>query len=302
MSASVCADTPVVLPSFWYICNFCTKKFKHKITLKRHIFSCHCFERNCKITCSIDGCMAELNNKICLRKHVQRHHRGKLWELPKRWYHISHITCVNHPTSSESLNIDLPERTDNIMSVHTSSLAEIGPLANGTLNNLRMEQPIVPPTTTFDCEMLEDKSLQSEEDDDVLTYKSTISNISQRKCSMSISLCQLKCKCNLTENNLVVIQDWAEELLQECVTTIIGGLKYHAESSFFTKEVCDVVHLGRGLANPFHGIRNESQRKKLIPCFVVSFFLFSCCFFLIKPFEQLKRHLALGGKKNSAMH
>jgi len=56
-----------------YRCNFCAKIFKSLLSLKRHV-------------CNIDGCSEKLNNKISLRKHVHRKHKGKIWNVPKTWY------------------------------------------------------------------------------------------------------------------------------------------------------------------------------------------------------------------------
>ena len=89
---------------------------------------------------------------------------------------------------------------------------------------------------------------------------------------MAQTLAKLKSDCDITEHSLQIIQQWAQDLLDECARTIIGGVKYYCTSEALSKEIEAVFQLGLRMANPSFDISSECQRRKLLFTFVVSSF------------------------------
>ena len=95
-----------------------------------------------------------------------------------------------------------------------------------------------------------------------------MNNICHRKSSIAQSLNKLKYDCNMTESSLQAVQNWAENVVQESVRTVIGGIKSVLPT--ISSEVHEILQLGLGLANPFGNMRTELQRKHHLPCYIVS--------------------------------
>ena len=271
-----------------YICSFCSKNFKSILTTKKHIFSAHCYDHNCKIVCNIDGCSEKLNNKLCLRKHIYKNHRGKKWIMPRSWYCLSSLHVVDNdrvgPTFGSSSNISNDCSSSNLFDVsyHNDAPVQLG------LDQTNEQHAIEISTLELDDECNQSQSCygtsnneyddiySSENDDtesndpdiDILTYHQTLKNLGQQKQLMAISLSKLKADGNLTETSLQTIQEWAEGLIEESVRTVIGGVKLYCKE--ISTKLNEVFLLGLGLCNPFHGIKHEVQRKKCLPYFVVS--------------------------------
>ena len=254
------------------ICNFCSKRLKKLITLKKHIFSSHLLSRNgnCKLVCNIEGCQQQVNDKLGLRKHMQRKHKGKTWKLSKSWYkdlavgavvddatqscssfEVNTDTGTNWPTGISSTCQN--QATNSVDSCETSSSTGNNFITAGAYTN---DIPI------NDSYMLEN------DDYDVVVYQNTLENLHLRKVVMAQSLCKLKSDYNLTETTLSAIQEWAEGIIEEGIRTIVGGVKAHFPA--MTPQIKNVLQLGLGMANPFADVRTELQRKKAMPCLIVS--------------------------------
>nr|CAB3263319.1 uncharacterized protein LOC108950651 [Phallusia mammillata] len=117
-----------------------------------------------------------------------------------------------------------------------------------------------------DLDILDSDELEN--DEDIETYLQTQKNLSKRQSVMALTLAKLKVDCNLSETSLVLVQNWAECLLEECAKTIIGGVKRCQGK--ISPEMDEVFQIGMSMANPFHAISTEMQRKDFFPIFVVS--------------------------------
>ena len=253
-----------------YRCNFCASQFNSIYSLKRHIFSCHAFDIDFKITCNIDGCSEKLHDKFGIRQHVFRRHKGKVWNLPRHWY--TKISVLDPVKMSSAAVL-----TDNGASCKTVCLDITQSVLTASLH-----QDCLPSTSKsaalMDVSTLVNKAIISEEDgnnrkiedSNIAVYENTITNLSFRKTKMAQSLCKLKSECDLTETGLQIVQKWTENLLEESVKTMIGGIK--TALPIIPSEVDKVLELGLAMANPFAGVKTESQLKKLLPCFVVSIY------------------------------
>ena len=116
------------------------------------------------------------------------------------------------------------------------------------------------------------------DDPDIDQYNKYMEHIGKKQQNMAMSLLKLKCDCHLTETALKTIQLWTEDLLEEALSSFVGGLK-KCKTFVLTPEVEEMFHFGNGLANPFQGVETEYKRKQLLPYFVVSnnLFLMSTC-------------------------
>ena len=272
-----------------FICNFCTNKFGKLITLKKHIFASHILH-GCNISCNVYGCPEKLNDKLSLRKHLQKKHSGKteLWTLPKSWYRIVpiHNTIRLHSESEVTgtpidivTGAHLSSNDDAISS--TCNIHEISaPIGSnceslGAVSLLAASDPYNSGTSSSSAILLEDVGtvssvINSSEDKDILFYKHIMANLPKRNAQTAIALCKLKADCQLTEKALLHIEAWAEDLLQVCATTFIGGIKYHVPVDDISPQIKDVFQLGLGLANPFLHVKTEAQRKQILPFLIVS--------------------------------
>ena len=248
-----------------FICNFCSKRFEKLITLKKHIFSYHLLTGTsaCKLVCNIEGCAEQLNDKFSLRKHMHKKHKGKKWCLPKSWYKQLPVgVAVVDPTqsslSAESICNASPLSTFQYHSPESQRLCNDG---CSTSTNL-----VTSLTDTDVC--IDDFHVNENNDYDVAIYKSTLKNLHLRKVMMAQSLCKLKSDCNLTETALTTIQEWTEAIVEEGIRTVIGGIKNYFQD--IPPHIQNVLQLGLGMANPFVDVRTDLQRRKVMPCLIVS--------------------------------
>ena len=261
------ADVDSFSQKSYFVCNFCAEKFMSKLSIKRHIFSSHCFDKNFEIICNIGGCTNHLNSVICLRKHVSTHHRGMSWEMPKNWYRELHTGAIEDFNNS-AVNASCSTGLIDVVPVPPD--LGIPPSSSNLILDSELKHKDINDASLISIQDNDDSDESMEEDNDILTFKNTLKNLDKRENQTSLSLCKLKSDCNLTESSLLVIEQWAEGLLQESINTVIGGIKCRLANDKITPEIQTVFELGRGLANPFANVETEAKRKNMLPCFVVS--------------------------------
>ena len=256
---------PVDFQVKMFICNFCSNRFGKLITLKKHIFSSHLLSGTdtCKLVCDIEGCVEQLNDKFSLRKHLQRKHKGKKWNLPKSWYKELPVGAVVSDIRQNRFSAEEIGPSDvsiSFISQHQSTISQ------GLCNDRSSANLALAKTDNDVC--INEFNINENDDYNIAIYKSTMKNLHLRKVMMAQSLCKLKSDYNLTDTALTAIQEWTEDILEEGIRTVIGGIKSYVQ--VIPTHIENVFQLGLGMANPFIDVRTELQRRKVMPCLIVS--------------------------------
>ena len=263
-----------------FVCKFCDLSFINILAVKRHVFKCHLKHKmavsGLQLYCTIDDCGVKLNSVESLRKHVQRHHYGKQWSVPKDWYWCK--PGYNHKQFNTIVTNEPDDDISNSAIQCTDSFTNHSEASVGMLQELEVQSNNISSCNTgfsshnISCNSgLSHKATSSISTDvDIKQYTEFMKNISLRKQQMAVSLFKLKSDCHLTEAGLLKVQSWAEDLLQEALSSFVGGLKL-CEDFVVTSEVEDLLQFSHGLANPFHMVNTEYKRKQLLPNFVVSY-------------------------------
>ena len=189
------------------------------------------------------------------------------WEMPKNW------CCELHPGAIEDFNNSAVNASCNnglIDVVPVQPDLDIPPSSSNLVLDSELKHKDINDASLISIQDNDNSDESMEEDNNILTFKNTLKNLDKRESQTSLSLCKLKSDCNLTESSLLVIEQWAEGLLQESINTVIGGIKCHLANDEITPEIQTVFELGRGLANPFANVETEAKRKNMLPCCVVS--------------------------------
>ena len=189
------------------------------------------------------------------------------WEMPKNWY------CELHPGAIEDFNnsaVNASCSNGLIDVVPVQPDLDIPPSSSNLVLNSELKHKDIIDASLISIQDNDNSDESMEEDNNMLSFKKTLKNLNKRESQTSLSLCKLKSDCNLTESSLLVIEQWAEGLLQESINIVIGGIKCHLANDEITPEILTVFELGRGLANPFANVETEAKRKNMLPCCVVS--------------------------------